>query len=107
MRGRERILALARSSQNNMDFMKHSQPSACLGIALLRYVRDIRPTETQLCEWLGIKDVGKFHVLKKAGLLAVTRGHVRLSPQHLSTDGRTFRFENRIFFLDEDRELIL
>jgi hypothetical protein len=67
----------------------------------------MKPTESQLCEWLGTEDAGKFHVLKKAGLLEVAGGHVRLSARNLSTDGRSFRFENRIFLLDEDRELIL
>jgi hypothetical protein len=66
----------------------------------------MRPTESQLADWLGAEDVGRLHVLKKAGLLEVADGRVRLSAQHISADGRSFRFENRIWLIDEDRELI-
>jgi hypothetical protein len=85
--------------------MIHTRPMACLSLGLLRYVRDTRPTETRLLEWLG-SDASKYHVLRKANLLVAKDGHIELSSAHASADGTHFRFENRLFLLDEDRELV-
>ena len=81
--------------------MKHSHPGACLSIPLLKYVRDAKPSEAQLLAWLGA-NAGRYHVLRKAGLLVVADDRVCLSPQHCSADQRTFRHEDHIFVLDED-----
>jgi hypothetical protein len=82
--------------------MKTPRPAACLTIALLRYVRDARPTEDQFLTWLG-PDASRYHVLRKAGLLSISDGRVLLSPLHLSEDGRRFRYEKQLFVLDEGR----
>lgn len=76
-----------------------------LDLALLRFVRDARPTEAELLAWLG-RAPSRYHDLRKAGLLRVIEDRVVLSPDHLSADGARFRFENRLFLLDEDQELI-
>jgi hypothetical protein len=78
---------------------------AWLSLGLLRHVRDTRPTETQLLAWLG-NDASKYHVLRKANLLETRDGHVELSSAHASADGTKFKFENKLFLLDEDEELI-
>jgi len=38
-----------------------------------------------------------------AGLLREEGGRVALSRDHLSADGRAFRFGSQLYFLDEDR----
>ncbi|HTE54178.1 MAG TPA: hypothetical protein VK698_25160 [Kofleriaceae bacterium] len=38
-----------------------------------------------------------------AGLLREEGGRVALSGDHLSADGRAFRFGSQLYFLDEDR----
>jgi hypothetical protein len=86
--------------------MKHTDPRRCLSPSLLRHVRDARPTPNELVEWLGPGGRGAYHVLRKAGLLREEGGRVALSPEHLSADGRRFRFESQLYFLDEDRVLI-
>ena len=86
--------------------MKHTAPAACLSLSLLRYVRDEHPTTEQLLAWLGPGDAGKYHVLRKAELLIEQDGRITLSPSHCTPDRRGFRFENRLFLLDEDRVLI-
>jgi hypothetical protein len=69
-------------------------------------VRDAHPTEEALLAWLGV-DAGRYHVLRKSGLVQLEGGHVELSRRHLSPDGRSFRLDNRLFLIDEDREVIL
>lgn len=86
--------------------MKHTRPRACLSVELLRHVRDARPTEAALIAWLG-DDASKFHVLRRAGLLVVNDGVVELSPEHRSNDGRTFRYEDLVFRLDEGTTLVV
>ena len=86
--------------------MKHTNPQACLSIALLRYVRDALPTEAELLAWLGPVDSGKYHVLRKAGLLRERDGRVVLSPEHCTADARGYRHENRLYLIDEDTVLI-
>ena len=87
--------------------MDHTRPSACLSLALLRHVRDAKPNESQLACWLAPGNAGAMHVLRKAGLLILVDGTVTLSPAHLSADGTSFRYEDRLFLLDEERELIV
>jgi hypothetical protein len=69
-------------------------------------VRDARPTPDELIEWLGPGRRGVYHLLRKAGLLREEGGRVALSPEHLSADGRGFRFKSQLYLLDEDRVLI-
>jgi hypothetical protein len=85
--------------------MIHTRPMACLSVGLLRYVRDTRPNETQLLEWLG-NDASTYHVLRKANLLQTNDGHIELSSAHVSADGMRFKFKNKLFLLDEDKELV-
>ena len=66
---------------------------SCLSIDLLRYIRDEKPTETQLMAWLGPSDMWLFPVLRKAGLLLVRGDTVALSPEYLSADGKRFSYE--------------
>ena len=83
--------------------MKNPPPAACLSLRLLRYVRDERPTAAELLEWLGPSDVGRYHVLRKAGLLQEREGRIALSSEHLSADGRRFLYGIALYWLDEDR----
>jgi hypothetical protein len=87
--------------------VKHRHPAGCLSLSLLRYVRDHAPTEHELVAHLGPAEAGRYHVLRKAGLLREERGLIVLSPHHLSSDRRAFRFAHQIFLLDEDRVLTL
>ncbi len=81
--------------------MKDTRPR--LSCELLQYVRDHRPTEAEFIAWLGGPPVaGRYHVLRKAGLLVLDGDQVTLSPHHLSADGRAFRYENLMFFIDDD-----
>ena len=81
--------------------MKYTKPR--LSFELLRYVRDHRPTEAEFIAWLGGPAVaGRYHVLRKAGLLVLDGDRVTLSPHHLSADGRTFSYGIQVFFIDED-----
>ena len=86
--------------------MKHTNPAACLSCSLLRHVRDERPTPHQFLAWLGPSEASKYHVLRKAGLLREQDGRIVLSPEHLTQDGRRFRFESQLFLLDEERVLV-
>ena len=84
--------------------MKHTDPAGSLSCDLLRFIRDSNPTESELIAWLGSDaDAGRFHVLRKAGLLVVNDGRVRLSPDHLSPDGLAFAYGHRIYEIDRDR----
>ena len=86
--------------------MRHTNPSACLSVALLRHVRDARPTVADFIAWLGPNDAGKYHVLRKAGLLMEDGGRVILAPGHCTADARGFRFKAQLFLLDEDLVMI-
>jgi hypothetical protein len=83
--------------------MKHTDASGCLSIALLRFVRDHSPTVARLVDWLGPTEAGRFHLLRKAGLLCEEAGRVSLSPRHLSADGTRFVYGNSVYLVDEDR----
>lgn len=84
--------------------MKHTDPAACLSCELLKLIRDSNPTESELIAWFGDDaDAGRFHVLRKAGLLVVNDGCVSLSPNHLSPDGSAFAYDRRIYKIDEDQ----
>jgi len=83
--------------------MKQTDPRWCLSPSLLRHVRDARPTVDELLAWLGPRRGDAWHVLRKAGLLREEGGRVALSRDHLSADGRAFRFGSQLYFLDEDR----
>jgi hypothetical protein len=72
-------------------------------LSLLRYIRDTSPTEEQLLAWLGPSDHGRYHKLRKAGLTVIQNGHVKLSPSHLSADGKSFLHEVRLYWLDKDQ----
>jgi hypothetical protein len=82
---------------------KFTTPGACLSIPLLRYVRDHAPTEADFLTWIGgWQNAGRYHTLRKAGLLLLEQGRLRLSPQHLSPDGKRFAYSCRIFQLGTD-----
>lgn len=83
------------------------RPTATLSCALLRHIRDARPTELELLAWLGPREAGRYHVLRKAGLLVEREGHIVLSPVLTSADGRAFHFENLVFMIDQDEVRVL
>jgi hypothetical protein len=80
-----------------------ARPDACLTLDLLRFVRDAKPTEAELLEWLGSSRAGCYWVLRQAGLLQIRAGAISLSSECLSDDGQRFRYGNRLFHLDENR----
>jgi hypothetical protein len=85
--------------------MVHKRPTACIQVDLLRYVRDARPSETQLLEWLGANR-SAYYVLRKHKVLEPSGDQLQWSPLYLSTDGARFRIGNRLLLLDEMRELV-
>ena len=82
--------------------MKYENVQQCISFGLLRFVRDAQPSEVELLQWLGEANHGRYHVLRKAGLLAVEAGKVVLSPQYLSADGQSFRYRHALYLLDEE-----
>ena len=82
--------------------MKPSSVVGAISVALLRFVRDARPTEAELLAWLGSAPQGRYHTLRKAGLLLVQDGVVVASPHHLTADGKHLHFENLRYNIDED-----
>ncbi len=83
------------------------RPTAALTCSLLRHVRDARPAEAELLAWLGPYEAGRYHVLRKAGLLVEREGRVVLAPAHLSADGLAFHFENLVFVIDRGEVRVL
>ncbi|MFI5298692.1 MAG: hypothetical protein ACHREM_11390 [Polyangiales bacterium] len=86
--------------------MKHTRQLACLSCALLRRVRDARPSKAALLEWLG-EDSSTYYVLRKAGPLSITDEVIELTTQYLSADGATFTFANTVYLLEADSVLNL
>jgi|GEM_PF-6760660 len=87
--------------------MKHTDPAACLSCDLLKFIRDSNPTEAELLAWLSDDGAaGRFHVLRKAGLLRINNGRVELSSEHLSKNGTCFAFGSKIYIIDDDQILI-
>jgi hypothetical protein len=70
---------------------------------VLRHIRDASPTEEELLEWLGPSDHSSYHKLRKAGLTVIENGRVKLSPKHLSADGQSFLYGDRLYRLDKDQ----
>lgn len=87
--------------------MKHTRVTPYLTNALLRHVRDTRPSAEELLAWLGPGHENRYHVLRKARVLREEDGRIVLSPEYCSEDGNAFRFGNSIFLLDEDRVLVV
>lgn len=83
--------------------MKNSVVAHCISFELLRFIRDGAPTESELLFWFGEARKGCFHTLRKAGLLDLADGIVRLSPNHLSADGKRFHWDNSLYHIDEGR----
>ena len=83
------------------------RPTAALSCALLRHVRDACPTEMELLAWLGPREAGRYHVLRKAGLVVERDGRIALSPARTSADGWAFHFENLVFVIDQDEVRVL
>lgn len=83
--------------------MRQPRADVCLSIRLLLFIRDSRPTEAALLEWLGASDWGCYYVLKRGGVVILRNGIVELSSVHLSEDCQTFYYGNRMFWLDEGR----
>jgi hypothetical protein len=81
--------------------MNSSSVASAISFALLRFIRDGRPTEAELLAWLGSAQHGRYHTLRKAGLLLVQDGVIVASPQHLSEDGKHLTFENQRYNIDE------
>jgi hypothetical protein len=82
--------------------MRRSRPEQCITIPLLRYVRDSKPSEDELLDWLGPSEAARYHVLRKAGLLIVNDGVVTLSADQLTDDGKHFRYEFLRYNIDDD-----
>jgi len=82
-------------------FVKVSKIIACIDCDLLRFVRDEQPTEAQLLAWLGPPGAaGRYHTLRKAGLILMRDGRTYLSSRHLSESGRGFRYYNQLWDID-------
>lgn len=81
--------------------MKHTTPDALLSRALLRFVRDTNPTVAEFVARFGEQ---VFHVLRKAEVIVVEGGRVRLSRRHLSPDGLFF-WGTRVYALERDEVL--
>ena len=73
-----------------------------ISISLLRFVRNGRPTERELLEWLDVSQQGRYYILRKAGLLLLQEDKVMLSPQHLSPDGKRFVWKHLRYNIDEE-----
>lgn len=82
--------------------MKTSSVTNCISIALLRFIRDAGPAEAELLAWLGAEHQGRYHTLRKAGVLLLQDSVVTISPQHLSADGKHLRFAHMRYNIDED-----
>lgn len=80
----------------------NTRPNIFLSNDLLKHIRDTQPTESELRQWLGVSEFGRYHVLRKAGLLQLREGRIVLSPEHRSADGEHFSYGNRRFNLDDD-----
>jgi hypothetical protein len=70
---------------------------------LLCYIRDRKPTELELLAWLGTEQAGRYHVLRKAGLVVLDKKHIVLSPTHYQPEREYFLYEHMGYYLDEDR----
>jgi hypothetical protein len=79
----------------------NTHPESFLSFDLVKHIRDTRPTESELQEWLGASEFGRYHVLRKAGFLLLQEGRVIWSSQYLSADGRYFCFGHQMYDLDE------
>jgi hypothetical protein len=83
--------------------MKDTNPKNCLSHQRLRFIRDANPTEIELLTMIaGPSEQGKIHVLRKAGLIELHEGCVRLSSAHLSRDGKFFYVDDHIYSIEED-----
>lgn len=82
--------------------MKYEKIHKCLNFELFRLVRDSAPTEVEVLEWLGYERHGVYHVLRKAQILVLKDGVVRLSPRRLSADGKSFHWQHLMFMLDDN-----
>ena len=82
--------------------MKYTSVTNCISICLLRFVRDEHPTEADLLGWLGAEQRSRYYVLLKAGLLLLENDMVVLSPQHVSLDGKRFRWKHLLYNIDEE-----
>jgi hypothetical protein len=82
--------------------MKHTTPDTLLSRELLSFVRDANPTAEEFAIRYGGPGGQAFHVLRKAGVVVVEDGRVRLSLRHLSPDGRAFFWGFREFLLNRD-----
>ena len=71
---------------------------------LLLFVRDSRPSEAEMLEWLGPSAVGSYHVLRKVGLLLLQDGVVTLNPENLSADGTLFHYHDLTY--EPDRGIL-
>jgi hypothetical protein len=74
-----------------------------ISLDLLRFIKVAKPTEEEMLKWLGVAQQGRYHILRKAGVLVVTGGIVQLSPKHCSEDGKRFWWGNKLYHLDEDK----
>jgi len=82
---------------------KSSSVTHCISFELLRFIRDSEPTVSELLFWLGDAHQSRFHLLRKSGVLVIDGDVVRLSPQHLSQDGKRFHWGHYLYHLDEER----
>jgi hypothetical protein len=78
-------------------------PESCLSNRLLRYIRDMAPTEAEFLAWLGgPREAVIYHALRKAGLLILNDNRLQLSPRYVSVDGKQFSFANSVYCLDTE-----
>ena len=82
--------------------MRYTSAASCITTGLLRFVRDSRPTEAGSLAWLGAEQQGRYHFLRKSGLLILQAGMVAFSPQHLSSNGKHLNWEHLRYNIDEE-----
>jgi hypothetical protein len=87
--------------------VKHTTADALLSRELLCFVRDHAPSADEFTARFGGPGGQAFHVLRKAGVLEVEDGRVRLNGRHLSPDGERFNWGCRVFLLDRDEVLLV
>jgi hypothetical protein len=82
--------------------VKHTQALNVLTNSLLRFIRDEQPTVAEFLERFGGSGGQVFHVLRKEGIVQLEAERLRLNPQHLSEDGRSFAYEAYVFWIDTE-----
>lgn len=93
-------MILAKVPNKEAEMIRESTVMRCISFDLLRFVRDKKPTETELSNWLG-EEVFRFNVLREAGLLVVENGIVQFSAKHITPDSKGVWRGNRPYHIDK------